>query len=183
MRRAWTAALFILSLPSAPLSAQSAVRSRPRFDLSQIGFVLDGKQICEDKGRLQDYPSKVMDQIIAAGPEAIPVLTGMIADTRMVKTSEPIICYWPGMAIGDIAFCILSDLFTDATYVKTTIPGAGWDDLLGPAGSRPAWDQLHDFIKKRGRSALQTKWRKLWHTYGPQVYWDAKERCFRLKDK
>ncbi len=29
-------------------------------------MVMDGRQICEDKGRLQDYPSKVMDQIIAA---------------------------------------------------------------------------------------------------------------------
>jgi len=182
MSRALIAAACLLILSSAPLSAQSPARRKLHFDLSQIGLVLDGKQICEDKGRLQDYPSKVMDQIVAAGPEAIPVLIEMIADARMAKTSEPIICYWPGMAIGDIAFCTLSDLFTDSTYVKNTMPGAAWDEMLVPPSSRPAWDQLHDFIKKHGRSALQAKWQRLWDTYGTHMYWDAKERCFKLKD-
>jgi hypothetical protein len=122
-----------------------------------------------------------MEEIIAAGPEAVPVLIGMISDTRMARTQEPIICFWPSMAIGDIAFCTLTDLFTDSTYAKTTVPGAGWDEMLGPAGSRPAWDQLHDFIKKHGRTNLQSKWRKLWNRYRTEMYWDAKERCFKLK--
>jgi hypothetical protein len=165
------------------LATGASAQSKPEFDLAHIGLVINGQQICEDKGRLQDYPSSVMDQIIAAGPKAIPVLIRMIADDRIAKTSEPIICYWPGMAIGDIAFCILSDLFTDSSFVKTTIPGAGWNDLLGPGGDRPAWDQLHDFIKKHGRSALQAKWRRLWDKYAADVYWDANEKCFRLRNK
>jgi hypothetical protein len=171
--------LCMLSL--APLYAQSPAPGKLRFDLSRIGFVLDGQQICEDKGRLQDYPSPVMDQIIAGGPSSIPVLIGMLTDGRMAKTKEPIICFWPGMAIGDIAFCVLSDLFTDATDLKGTLPGAGWDDMLGPAGSRPGWEQLHDFTRKHGRAALPMEWRTLWDKYKDQVFWDPKERCFKLK--
>jgi len=49
--------------------AQSRADRQLQFDLSKIGMVMDNRQICEDKGGLQDYPSKVMDQIIAAGPK------------------------------------------------------------------------------------------------------------------
>jgi len=161
--------------------AQLAKPQELHFDLPKIGFVLDGQQICEDKYRLQDYPSKVMDQIIAGGPKSIPVLIEMITDARPAKTEEPIICYWYGMAIGDIAFCTLGDLFTDATHGKTTLPRASWDELLGPAGDQPAPVRFNDFIKKHGRAALQAKWRKLWSKYGSAMYWDPKERCFKLK--
>jgi hypothetical protein len=165
----------------ASLLAQTPSAGGIHFDLSKVGFVLDGKQICEDKGRIQDYPSKVMDQIISSGPNAVPVLIAMLRDEHIAETPEPIICYWPPMAIGDIAFCILTDLFTDSTYVKTTLPGTGWDDMLGPPADRPAWVQLNEFIKEHGRTALQVKWQKLWDKYKAEVYWDAKERCFRLR--
>ena len=183
MNRAFCAALCISTLSASLLHAQPRGQGRAQFDLSQIGFVLNGQQICEDKGRLQDYPSKVMDQIIAAGPKAVPVLIGMIADAREAKTNEPIICFWPGMAIGDIAFCTLSDLFSDSSQGKTTMPGAARDDLLGPAGNRPAWVQLDDYVKKHGRKALQAKWQRLWEQYAKDMSWDQKAKCFRLKGK
>jgi hypothetical protein len=163
--------------------AQSTRQPEPQFDLSKIGMVLDGHQICEDKGRLQDYPSSVMDQIIAAGPKSVPVLIGMITDTRMAKTEEPIICFWPGMAIGDIAFCTLEDLFLNADWTRSTIPGSGWNALLGPDDGLPSWGQLHRFIEKHGRRVLQSKWQRLWDQYGHQVFWDPKERCFKLKSQ
>ena len=161
--------------------AQPAPTRPMHFDLSKIGMVIDGQQICEDKGRLQDEPSKVMDQIIAAGPKAIPVLIGMITDARMAKTKEPIVCYWPGMAVGDIAFCLLSDLFLYADWTKSTMPGTGWDEMLGPSADQPAWEQLHGFVRKYGRVALRDKWQRLWDKYGSQMIWDPKERCFKLK--
>jgi hypothetical protein len=121
-----------------------------------------------------------MDQIIAAGPKSVPVLIGMITDARMAKTEEPIICFWPGMAIGDIAFCTLEDLFLNGDWTKSTMPGSGWNDLLGPDEGRPSWE-LSGFIRKHGREALQAKWQGLWDKYGDQVFWDPKERCFKLK--
>lgn len=158
---------------------QSVTPRRLQFDLPKIGFVVDGRQICEDKGRLQDYPSEVMDQIIAAGPKSVPVLIGMLTDTRMAKTKEPIICFWPGMAISDIAFCLLGDLFLDSD--KTTIPGAGWNEMLGPDAGLPSWEQLHRFTRMHGTRALQAKWQKLWDEYASRLFWDPKARCFKLK--
>jgi len=179
MKRACLIPVFCLLFFELSL-AQSSVPRTPRFDLANIGMVVNGKQICGDKGRLQDFGSKVMDQIIAEGPKSVPILIEMIADTRPAKTKEPIICYWYGMTIGDIAFCTLSDLFTDATYAKTTLPGATWNDLLGHSDG-PAWEQLDNYIKKHGRAALQAKWRALWNKYKDQIVWDAKQRCFVLK--
>lgn len=179
MNKTWLIAFCLLSAGAS--SAQSTPRGKLRFDLSRIGFVVEGNQVCEDKGRLQDFPSKVMDQIIAAGPKSVPVLIGMITDARPAKTTEPIICYWPGMAIGDIAFCTLANLFTDASYSKTTMPGAGWNDLLGPGDNGPAWEQLDSYIRKHGRKSLQVKWRRLWNKYGGRMFWDPKGRCFKLK--
>ncbi len=160
--------------------AQSTTRKSLNFDLSKIGMVLDGEQICDDtSARMQDIPSKMMDQILAEEQRSVPVLIDMLGDTRMAKTKEPIVCYWPGMRIGDIAFCLLVGLFTD-TKGKTTVPGAGWNDMLGsPDG--PAWEQLHGFVRKHGTAALQLKWRRLWSKYGGQASWDSKERCIKLK--
>jgi hypothetical protein len=161
-------------------NAQSTTRNPLSFDLSKIGMVLDGQQTCNDtNARLQDIPSATMDQIIAAGPQSVPVLTRMLADRHMAQTREPILCYWPGMTISDIAFCLLTSLFMD-THGKTTVPGAAWNDMLGP-NDTTAWDQLHSFIKKHGIRALQAKWQRLWSRYGNQMEWDPKEGCFKLK--
>jgi len=76
--------LGIVILSASQLCGQSSGRNL-HFDLSRIGFALDGRQICEDKRRLQDYSSKVMDQIIAAGPKSVPVLIGMITMADSVE--------------------------------------------------------------------------------------------------
>lgn len=175
--------LIALCLLTGGLSnAQSATHTPLRFDLSRIGMVVDGKQVCNDTGnRLQDFPSKTMDQITEAGPKAVPILIGMLADDRIAKTKEPIICYWGEMTIGDIAFCLLTDLFTDSNR-KTTVPGADWNGILGRNDNLPASDQLHVFVKKHGIGVLQVKWRRLWDKYRGQVFWDPKERCFEPRD-
>ena len=151
--------------------AQSTGQGQLRFDLSKIGLVIDGHQMCEDNGRLQDFPSKVMDQIVAGGPKSIPVLIGMITDVRRTKTTEPIICYWGDMAIGDVAFCLLADLFSDARSGKTTMEGADWTDLLGPRDNLSAATQLDRYIRKHGRKSLQVKWQRLWDKYGDRMFW------------
>jgi hypothetical protein len=178
VKNAYIVAL-IVALPAMSL-AQSAAKQL-HFDLSKIGFVLDGEQICEDKGRLQDYPSKVMDEIIVAGPKAVPVLIAMITDARLVKTGEPIICYWYGMTVSDLALCLLADLFSDASN-KRTVPGSDWAGMMDTGDkAMQAADQLHLFVKRHGRAVLQAKWQKLWARYKDQIYWDAKNRCFKLQ--
>jgi hypothetical protein len=160
--------------------SQAQSHGKLQFDLAQIGLLVNGQQVCEDAGRIQDSQSTVVNQIIAAGPKAIPVLIDMLTDTRTANTKEPIICHWGAMTIGDIAFCALTDLFIDPT-AGVTVPGAGWDDMLGPTGDVPAWQQLDAYVKKNGRATLQDKWRKVWARYGSQMYWDAEGRCFKLR--
>ena len=163
-------------------SAQSTKRSELSFDLSKIGFIVNGQQVCEDKGRLQEFPSKMMDRIIAGGKDSVPVLIGMIMDEREIRTKEPIICYWHGMTVSDAALCLLSDLFTDANAEKVTIPGLSLADMMDPQDQdRPAADQLHLFVQRHGRAVLQAKWRKLWSQYANQIEWDEQQKCFRLK--
>jgi len=65
------------------------------------------------------------------------------------------------MTIGDIAFCVLGDLFLNADWTETTIPGAGWNEMLAADDNLPGWDQLNGFIVKHGRKALQGKWQAL----------------------
>jgi hypothetical protein len=161
--------------------AQSPHQKRLSFDLSKIGMFVEGQQICEDKGRLQDYPSPEIEKITAAGTKSIPVLIELVTDGKQAKTREPIVCFWPGMAIGDIAFCLLDNLFLNAEWTNSTIPGASWNEMLDSPGDLPAWEQLHGFIRKHGRAALRNKWRKLWVKHGGQIFWDPKERCFKLK--
>ena len=179
MNKVWLIALYLLGVASS--HAQLTTTRPLQFDLSKLGMVINGEQICNDSpSRFQDFSTSGMDQIIAAGPKAVPVLIRMIADRRMANTREPLICYWPGMAIGDIAFCLLTDLFTD-TAGRTTVPGADWNDLLGPGNTGASWEQLHGFIKKHGRGALQARWLRVWDKYKGEAFWDSKERCFRLK--
>jgi hypothetical protein len=124
-----------------------------------------------------------MDEIIAAGPRSVPVLIAMITDPRLVKTNEPIICYWYGMTVSDLALCLLADLFADASD-RRTVPGSDWASMIDPEDEgMQAADRLHLFVKKHGRAVLQAKWRSLWAQYKDQVYWDAKDRCFKLKGR
>jgi hypothetical protein len=103
---------------------------------------------------LQDYPSKVMDEIIAAGPKSVPVLIAMTTDSRPVKTNEPIICYWYGATVSDLALCLLADLFSDASD-RRTLPGSDWASMMDPEDKeRAAADQMHLFVKKHGRAVL-----------------------------
>jgi len=56
--------------------------------------------------------SKLMDQIVAKGKDAIPILISQLTDTQ--ESKEPIYDYWSQMTAGDIAYFILNDLFTDS---------------------------------------------------------------------
>jgi hypothetical protein len=175
------ALIVLCTLAVSVSNAQLATRNPLHFDLSKLGMAINGEQKCNDSGnRLQDFPSPVMDQIIAAGPRAVPTLIRMISDRHMAQTREPLICYWPGMTVGDIAFILLNDFFTD-TGGKTTVPGADWGDMLRPENKGAAWEQLHGFIRKHGSAALQARWQHVWNKYGGQAFWDPKERCFMLK--
>jgi hypothetical protein len=72
---------------------------------------------------------------------------------------------------------------TDSSGQKTTIPGVGFDTFLQRTNSKLTGEQLlRQYIAKHGRRAIADRWREIWRKYKERVYWDERDRCFRLKE-
>jgi hypothetical protein len=135
------------------------------------------------KGRVQDrsYNPDVplVEQLLAMGPAAIPLLISMLDDETHVH--HQVLCLWPGNTVGDIALVILHDLVTTGDGTATTIPGADYNTLLGARPpTTPFFTHLYAWVAAHGRTALQQRWQHLWEAWAQQICWDADERCFRL---
>ncbi len=157
---------------------QSAAGHSKTFMLSDFDEV---NHTCRAKGRLQDKEyceSKVMDQIIARGKDAIPILISQLTDSHPAR--QPIYDYWDRMAVGDIAYFVLNDLFTDSDWKTFNLPGL--DQLRNGCqnASEECWRAL---VEKRGRRFIQSQWLAAWNLNKDRVYWDAQEHCFRITNK
>jgi len=167
-------------LAGTPTIGQTTTQKPGKFPLWNFDEV---KGTCRAKGRLQDKEyceSKMMDQIIAQGKDAIPILISQLTDTR--ATPEPIYDYWNETTAGDIAYFILTDLFTDASWTTFTMPGL---DALKEHCSKnlPAEACWRGFLKKHGRKFIQDQWLAAWNANKDRVYWDEQARCFRVSVK
>jgi hypothetical protein len=135
---------------------------------------------CRAKGRLQDKEycqSKIMDQIVAEGKDAVPVLISQITDTR--ELNPPAFDLWNRMEVGDLAYYILYDLFLDSDWKTFNLPGL---EQINPQCQNSAEACLHLLFKKRGRKFVQDRWLTAWNANKDRVYWDAQSRCFRLAE-
>ena len=134
---------------------------------------------CRAKGRFQDREycsSAIMDQIIADGKPAIPLLISQITDARWI--AEPVYDYWPRIRTGELAYFILGDLFLDDTWQKSTMPPLFPSEPCDEAG----WVCWEKFRKSHTLKDLQSHWMVFWKENQQRIYWDDKARCFRLKD-
>jgi hypothetical protein len=178
-----TIAIVFLSfalLSGATAFSQNATQKPGKFPLWDFDEV---NHSCRAKGRLQDKEyceSKMMNQIIAQGKDAIPILISQLTGTR--KSKEPIEDYWYMTTEGDIAYFILGDLFTDSDWHTFTMPGleALNHDCGEDVAAEPCW---REFLKKHGRKFVQDQWLAAWNANKDRVYWDEKERCFRVSPK
>ena len=137
---------------------------------------------CRAKGRFQDpdyCQSAVMDHIVADGKSAIPVLISQITDASLI--AEPVYDYWPCFTVGQLAYLILQDLFTDETWTKSTMPQLFVQEKCD--GAIPGWECWKNFRKTHSMKTLQSRWMKFWNTNQRRIYWDKKGRCFRLADR
>jgi hypothetical protein len=95
------------------VEGQAKKKAAPVFPLWKFDQMrVEGS--CGAKGRLQDRgycSSKLMDEIVAQGKSAIPVLISQMLDPR--ATERPIYDYWSYTTSGDIAYFMLNDLFTE----------------------------------------------------------------------
>jgi hypothetical protein len=159
-------------------AAQSSLKKPKAYAL--LDFDEQGGT-CRAKGRLQDLgycDSNLMNQIVADGKDAIPVLISQLRDTR--PTKKPIYDYWSPTTAGDIAFFILHDLFTDADWKSFTMPGL---ELPFDNCGSYAEDCWQKFLKKHGRKFVQDQWLAAWKKNKERIYWDDKSRCFRLSSQ
>ena len=116
-----------------------------------------------------------MDQILAQGKDAIPILISQITDTRPAK--EPIYDFWGPMTVGDVAYLVLSSLFLDSDWKTRTMPGLNQIDLDCGAAADQCYQQL---LKKHERKLIQNQWFTAWNANKNRVYWDTRARCFRI---
>ena len=134
---------------------------------------------CRSKGRFQDREycqSAVMDQIVADGKPAIPILISQITDKRWI--AEPVYDFWPRIRAGELAYMILGDLFVDDTWQKRTMPDLFHEKPCNDAG----WVCWARFRKAHSLNELQSRWAEFWKANKHRIYWDDKARSFRLID-
>ncbi len=162
-------ALFILAA-CLLVPAQS---KRVKYQLTQFD-----NAGCEAKGRVQDCNGKVIQQILADGKDAIPILISQLTETT--RTKKEITDYWADTRSGDVAYVVLTDLFTKPDEETSQMPDVpDWktlmDDCHSPA--QGCWDK---YVRKHGRISVQRAWLRAWNLHKDQVYWDSKAWCFRV---
>ena len=97
---------------------------------------------CRAKGRLQDKyycKSTMMDQILAQGKDAIPILISQLTDTRPAKDLSD---FGGPMTVGDVAYVVLYNLFLDDDWRTFTMPGLKQINLNCGAASIQCYQQL-----------------------------------------
>jgi|SRR5450759_4815418 hypothetical protein len=150
-----------------------AQTKRAKYPLTQ--FDNEG---CLAKGRVQDCSGAVMQQILADGKKAIPILISQLTETA--KAKKQIVDYWGDTRSGDVAFVVLNDLFTDSDLRTFGLPGApDWSTVQkGCNGAASAcWDE---FLRKHGRMSVRQAWQRAWDLHKDHTRWDAKAQCFRV---
>ncbi len=147
-----------------------------RFPLAQFN-----NYGCENKGRVQDCSGKVMQKILDGGKDSVAILISQLIETT--ETRKPIESYWAYTNTGDIAYIVLTDLFTEADSQTPNIPGVpGWNTVRDGchSGSESCW---REYIRKHGRKSVQKAWLRAWDLWKDQVYWEPTARCFRISRK
>ena len=157
-----------------PLQGQSrTVKCDTSLGLAHLAPTLQAK------GRLQDLGAPQTMHILELKKKAIPLLIGCLTDDT--RTKEPIEDFWPVTTVGDIAFIYLCDLFTDSTWEHSTIDGVvNWKTLETEYPNEPSWNAWYSFVKKHGRKHVQDVWSNKWKDEGPAIFWDDKEKCFKI---
>jgi len=133
---------------------------------------------CMGKGRVQDCNGKVMQQILADGKDAIPVLISQLTETT--RTKNQIANYWVDTRSGDVAYIVLTDLFTKPGTETSEMPGVpDWKTVMNGCDTMAEYC-WYKFLHKHGRKSVQQAWLRAWNLHKDQAHWDARVQCFRV---
>jgi hypothetical protein len=133
---------------------------------------------CMAKGRVQNCSGTVMQQILADGKNAIPILISQLTETA--RAQKQIADYWGDTRSGDVAFVVLTDLFTESDGQTFDMPGVpDWPTVMNGCNSSASgcW---YLYLRKHGRESIRQAWLRAWNVHKNQIYWDGKARCFRV---
>jgi hypothetical protein len=164
------AAAAAISFVNVPARAQEL-----SINLRAIGHIAS-------QGRVQDKEFNpkltVVDQLIKAGPQAIPFLVSKLEDTSVIKAK--VLDGWPRVRVGDIAWFILYDFFTTRSQVST-LPEPGLFAILGAENlNQPGWKSWSAVVQKTGRAGIRKGVEAILEPYKGKFAWDDKERCFMI---
>ena len=163
--------LFILS-PSEALSFP---------DLMEIKHI-------SSKGRVQDkeyHPNiPIIDELIKNGKLSIPFLIEQLKSKKAYGLG--VLDLWPYVEERHVALIILTDLFLNSTWDKSCAPDFCYDSLLSAdkySSDLAIWDIFRDHFGPKDWDLLIMKWNSFWDMYKDKIYWDSKERFFRIEGK
>ena len=163
----WALLLF-LTLAHFPASAQKLA-----IDLRKIGHIAPNGRV-QDKEQNPNLP--VVDSLIAHGPDAIPFLVSKLEDSTVIRTK--VLDSWPRVCVGDVAWFILYDFFTDKSLVST-LPDPGLFAIVGGADQgQPGWKSWASVVRKSGRAGIRKGVEALLKPYLGKFLWNPAERCF-----
>lgn len=139
------------------------------------------------KGRVQDVEynphNLVIDNLIANGKICIPYLIERLKSTKSIKPG--VLDFWPYIEERHLALKILTDLFLDPTWEKTTVPNMCYDTILGidkyPELSE--WEILQEHFGPDKWQVLIETWELLWEDNQEKIYWDSTGKFFRIKGR
>jgi hypothetical protein len=166
-RLLWALFLF-LALVHFPAPAQKLM-----IDLRKIGHIASNGRV-QDKEYNPTLP--VVDQLIMAGPDAIPFLVSKLEDSTLIRGR--VLDSWPRVRVGDVAWFILYDFFTTKSLVST-LPDPGLFAIVGSADpGQPGWKSWASVVKKYGRSGIRKGAQAILKPYEGKFLWNPVERCF-----
>jgi hypothetical protein len=153
----------------------AAAQGPLHVDLRRIGHVAPA-------GRVQDKDLNphltVVDQLVAAGPGAIPFLVSKLEDGTPVPGH--VFDYWVDVRVGDIALVILVDFFMKRDFKTMTVPTLDWYVLLERGDpNKPDAELLANYVARHGRRELRQKVERLLEPYAGRFVWDPTELCFK----
>jgi len=122
-----------------------------------------------------------MKQILADGKNAIPTLISQLTET--MRTKKQIADYWGDTRSGDVAYVILTDLFTESDGETFAMPGVpDWPTVMKGCDkmAQGCWDE---YLTKHGRTSVKQAWLRAWNLRKGQIYWESTARCFRVASK
>lgn len=172
------------SCPVASGQTKTYLACDPRLGLAKmapIGFTKSRWQDAIDpEGQPDLVQVKEVQKVLRFGTRAVPMLIACLADEE--KTRTPIWDFWPETKVDNIAFSILSDLFTDPTRKHTLKAAIYWSDVQAGSPESPAWIAWDRYVAKHGRAYIQQAWLRAWAKNRSRIYWDNSLRCFRIRN-